>query len=82
VAKQGDYYLIQGTKTITLAPQPGAQYHPPSWPARALPGNQGPEPLHRPQVRINADGSLGAPNDVNCGGIEHKMGLKGSATAT
>ena len=27
-------------------------------------------------------GSLGEPNDVNTGGIEHKMGIKGSATAT
>jgi len=35
-----------------------------------------------PKVRVNDDGSLGEKNDVNCGGIEHKMGIKGSATAT
>jgi hypothetical protein len=35
-----------------------------------------------PKVRVNDDGSLGEPNDVNTGGIEHKMGIKGSATAT
>jgi alkylation response protein AidB-like acyl-CoA dehydrogenase len=29
---------------------------------------------------LNADGSLGARNAVSCGSIEHKMGLKGSAT--
>jgi len=31
---------------------------------------------------VNDDGSIGKSNDVNCGGIEHKMGIKGSATAT
>ena len=35
-----------------------------------------------PKYRVNDDGSLGEFNDVNCGGIEHKMGIKGSATAT
>ncbi|MDD4357616.1 MAG: acyl-CoA dehydrogenase [Smithellaceae bacterium] len=35
-----------------------------------------------PKIRVNDDGSLGEPNDVNCGGIEHKMGIKASATAT
>ena len=35
-----------------------------------------------PKVRVNDDGSLGEKNDVNTGGIEHKMGIKGSATAT
>lgn len=35
-----------------------------------------------PKIRVNDDGSLGEPNDVKCGGIEHKMGIKGSATST
>ena len=35
-----------------------------------------------PKVRVNDDGSLGESNDVKTGGIEHKMGIKGSATAT
>jgi hypothetical protein len=35
-----------------------------------------------PKIRVNPDQSLGKPNDVVCAGIEHKMGLKGSATAT
>src|SRR5664280_3704697 len=35
-----------------------------------------------PKYRVNDDGSQGVFNDVNCGGIEHKMGIKGSATAT
>ncbi|HQQ62196.1 MAG TPA: acyl-CoA dehydrogenase C-terminal domain-containing protein [Pseudomonadales bacterium] len=33
-----------------------------------------------PKINVNADGSLGAANNVNCGSIEKKMGLKGSAT--
>jgi len=33
-----------------------------------------------PKVLINEDGSLGERNAVHCGSIEHKMGLKGSAT--
>ena len=35
-----------------------------------------------PKYRINEDGSLGDCNDVTCAGIEHKMGIKGSATCT
>src|SRR5690606_7562982 len=33
-----------------------------------------------PKVLVNADGSLGARNAVHCGSIEHKMGIKASAT--
>lgn len=33
-----------------------------------------------PKILVHADGSLGEPNDVVVTGIEHKMGLKGSAT--
>ncbi|MEO0730548.1 MAG: acyl-CoA dehydrogenase family protein, partial [Pseudomonadota bacterium] len=35
-----------------------------------------------PKVRVNDDGSLGAPNDVTCAGIEHKLGIHGSPTCT
>ena len=35
-----------------------------------------------PKVMVNDDGSLGEPNDVITGNIEHKMGIKGSATCT
>ncbi len=34
-----------------------------------------------PKVRVNPDGSLGAPNDVVCTGIEEKLGLHASPTA-
>ena len=33
-----------------------------------------------PKIWVNEDGSLGESNRVSCGSIEHKMGLKGSAT--
>ncbi|MBN2254777.1 MAG: acyl-CoA dehydrogenase [Deltaproteobacteria bacterium] len=35
-----------------------------------------------PKYRVNEDGTLGEFNDVNTGNIEHKMGIKGSATCT
>ena len=35
-----------------------------------------------PKYRVNADGSIGEGNDVQTGNIEHKMGIKGSATCT
>ncbi len=33
-----------------------------------------------PKVMVNADGSLGERNGVNCSGIEHKMGIHASST--
>lgn len=33
-----------------------------------------------PKFLVNEDGSLGERNPVNCGSIEHKMGIKASAT--
>ncbi|HPF21031.1 MAG TPA: acyl-CoA dehydrogenase [Syntrophomonas sp.] len=35
-----------------------------------------------PKIWVNEDGSMGESNDVTTVGIEHKMGLKGSATCT
>ena len=34
-----------------------------------------------PKFLVNADGSVGARNPVVCGSIEHKMGIRASATA-
>jgi len=34
-----------------------------------------------PKVIVNADGSLGARNDVKCASIEHKLGIHASPTA-
>ncbi len=35
-----------------------------------------------PKYLVNDDGSLGERNDYTCTGIEHKLGLKGSATCS
>ena len=34
-----------------------------------------------PKFNVNADGSLGSRNGIYCGGLEHKMGIHGNATA-
>ena len=33
-----------------------------------------------PKIAVEADGSLGGPNGVTCGSIEHKMGIQANAT--
>ncbi len=84
--KDGDHYLIQGTKIfITAGEHDMAENIIHAVLARtenAPPGIKGLSLFIVPKMRINPDGSLGEPNDVNCGGIEHKMGIKGSATCT
>jgi alkylation response protein AidB-like acyl-CoA dehydrogenase len=35
-----------------------------------------------PNYFVNDDGSLGERNDISCTGVEHKHGIKGSATCT
>jgi alkylation response protein AidB-like acyl-CoA dehydrogenase len=85
-ANDGDHYLLTGTKCFissgdqdltenivhpVLAKLPGA-------PA----GVKGISLFIVPKYRINADGSVGAFNDVVTAGIEHKLGLRGNATAT
>lgn len=84
--KDGDHYLIQGTKIfITAGEHDLAENIVHAVLARtenAPPGVKGLSLFIVPKIRVNPDGSLGEPNDVNCGGIEHKMGIKGSATCT
>lgn len=46
----------------------------------AAPGTSGISLFAVPKIWVNEDGSLGEPNDVQCAGIEHKMGIRGSAT--
>lgn len=48
----------------------------------ARPGTAGISLFVVPKIWVNEDGSLGQPNDLNCIGIEHKMGIRGSATAS
>src|SRR3954464_141819 len=35
-----------------------------------------------PKFLVNADGSLGARNDIHCSGIEHKLGMHAAPTCT
>ncbi len=46
-----------------------------------VPGTKGISLFVVPKYWHDANGGMGEFNDVNCGGIEHKMGLRGSATA-
>ncbi len=46
----------------------------------APPGVKGISLFIVPKFLVNADGSLGARNDVACASIEHKLGIRGSPT--
>ncbi|HET6462051.1 MAG TPA: acyl-CoA dehydrogenase [Syntrophales bacterium] len=46
------------------------------------PGTKGISIFIVPKYRVNDDGGMGEFNDVCTGNIEHKMGIKGSATCT
>ncbi|MFH1623978.1 MAG: acyl-CoA dehydrogenase [Pseudomonadota bacterium] len=48
----------------------------------APPGTKGISLFLVPKIVVNEDGSLGEDNDVVCSGIEHKLGMHGSSTAT
>ena len=47
----------------------------------APPGIKGISLFVVPKFLVNADGSLGERNGIYCGGLEHKMGIHGNATA-
>jgi len=47
----------------------------------APPGIKGISLFIVPKFLVKADGSLGARNPIFCGGLEHKMGIHGNATA-
>jgi len=47
----------------------------------APPGIKGVSLFIVPKFHVKADGSLGERNGIYCGGLEHKMGIKASATA-
>jgi alkylation response protein AidB-like acyl-CoA dehydrogenase len=49
-------------------------------PERAGPGTKGLYLFIVPKYHVEADGSLGARNGVRVSNLEHKMGIKGSAT--
>ena len=65
----GEHDLTENIIHIVLARLPGAP-----------PGTKGISLFIVPKVNVNADGSLGERNAVKCASIEHKMGIKASAT--
>jgi hypothetical protein len=67
----GDQDLTENIVHLVLARTPGA-------PA----GTAGLSLFVVPKIRVNSDGSLGQPNDVQTAGIEHKLGLHGSPTCS
>ena len=85
-AKDGDYYLLTGTKCFISSGDQNLTeniVHPvlARLPDAPL-GVKGISLFIVPKYRINADGSRGEFNDVVTAGIEHKLGLRGNATAT
>jgi len=66
----GDHDLAENIVHIVLARLPDA-------PA----GTRGISLFVVPKNVVAADGSIGARNNVNCGSIEHKMGISANATA-
>lgn len=65
----GEHDLSENIIHLVLAKIPGA-------PA----GPRGISMFVVPKFLLNSDGSLGERNLVSCGSVEHKMGIKGSAT--
>ena len=66
----GDHDLAENIVHLVLARIEGA-------PA----GTKGLSLFIVPKIWVHEDGSLGEPNDVSTGSIEHKLGIRGSATA-
>ncbi len=77
-------YAITGTKIwITWGEHPAAENIVHLVLARlpdGPPGTRGISLFLVPKFLVNADGSLGARNDVKCVGLEHKLGIHGSPT--
>ena len=65
----GDQELTENIIHLVLAKTPGAPD-----------SSKGISLFIVPKVMVNDDGSLGAPNAVSCGSIEHKMGIRANAT--
>ena len=61
----GDQDISENIVHLVLAKLPGAP-----------PGVKGISLFIVPKIRVNSDGSLGAPNDVAVAGVNHKMGYR------
>jgi alkylation response protein AidB-like acyl-CoA dehydrogenase len=67
----GQHDAAENIVHLVLARLPGAPF-----------GTRGISLFIVPKFLVNPDGSLGAANDVNCVGVEHKLGIHGSPTCT
>ena len=65
----GEHDLTDNIVHLVLARTPGAPE-----------GTRGISLFIVPKHHVNDDGSIGAPNDVRCMSIEHKLGIHGSPT--
>ncbi len=65
----GEHDMAENIVHLVLARLPGAP-----------PGTRGLSLFLAPKFLVNADGSLGARNDLRCGSIEHKLGIHASPT--
>ncbi|QJQ94060.1 MULTISPECIES: acyl-CoA dehydrogenase C-terminal domain-containing protein [Halomonadaceae] len=65
----GEHDMVENIVHLVLAKLPDAPE-----------GSRGISLFLVPKIKVNADGSLGERNALGCGGLEHKMGIKGSAT--
>jgi len=66
----GDHEMTDNIVHLVLARLPDAP-----------PGTRGISLFLVPKRLVDKDGSLGAPNDVVCAGLEHKLGIHASPTA-
>ncbi len=67
----GDHDMSDNIVHFILARLPGSP-----------PGTKGITLFLAPKFLVNADGSLGARNDIYCSGLEHKLGIHASPTCT
>ena len=67
----GDHEMTENIVHLVLARLPGAP-----------PGTRGISLFVVPKYLVNADGRLGARNDLRCHALEHKLGIHASPTAT
>ncbi len=83
---QGDHYLVTGQKIFITYGEHDLTENIVHLVLARLPdapdGVKGLSLFVVPKIMVNADGSLGAPNDMRCVSIEHKMGIHACPTCT
>ncbi len=82
--RHGDHYFIEGTKCFITAGNhdltPNIVHAVLARVEGAPPGTKGISLFIVPKHLVGGNGAPGAFNNVVCGGVEHKMGINGSAT--